>query len=98
MRISPTELARSSVSHGRWQVIAGETSVATVFVVLAAVGVTGSSWFIVAGLAGHGLKDLWQHKSQYVANTRWWPPFCAATDFVVAALLASATLLDFSFR
>ena len=29
-----------------------------------------------SALAGHGLKDLWQHRSHFVANTRWWPPFC----------------------
>jgi hypothetical protein len=29
----------------------------------------------VAGLTGHGFKDLWQHRSRYVANTRCWPPF-----------------------
>jgi hypothetical protein len=24
---------------------------------------------------------------QYVANTRWWPPFCLVVDWVVAAIL-----------
>jgi hypothetical protein len=32
---------------------------------------------------GHGLKDLWQHRRQYVANTRWWPPFCLVVDWVL---------------
>jgi len=41
----------------------------------------------VAGLAGHGLKDLWQHRSHFVANTRWWPPFCMVIDGVVAAII-----------
>ena len=43
---------------------------------------------LVVGLAGHGLKDLWQHRRQFVANTRWWPPFCLVVDWVVAAILA----------
>ena len=39
---------------------------------------------------GHGVKDAWQHRTGFVAGTRWWPPFCAAVDFVAAALLAVA--------
>jgi hypothetical protein len=35
-------------------------------------------------MAGHGLKDLWQHRTHFVANTRWWPPFCMVVDWVVA--------------
>jgi hypothetical protein len=65
-----------AVADGRWRVIAVESSVVGMFVVIAAVAVTGSPWLLVVGLAGHGLKDLWQHRSQFVANTRWWPPFC----------------------
>ena len=79
-----------SVADGRWKVIAAETTVATVFVVVAAAAVTGPAWLLVAGLTGHGLKDLWQHRTQFVTGTRWWPPFCAAVDFVVAAILAIA--------
>jgi hypothetical protein len=81
-----------SVADGRGQVIAVESTVAGVFVIVAAAGVTGSGWLVVAGLAGHGVKDMWQHRTQYVANTRWWPPFCAAVDIVVAALLAAFIL------
>ena len=46
----------------------------------------------------HGLKDYWQHRTQFVANTRWWPPFCAVVDVVVALILAVAILsgADFS--
>src|SRR4051795_3698381 len=79
-----------AVADGRARVIALESGVATVFVVVAAAAVTGSPWLLVVGLAGHGLKDLWQHRTQFVANTRWWPPFCAAVDWVVAAILAVA--------
>jgi hypothetical protein len=77
-----------SVADGRGRVIAVETGVASVFVVIAAAAVTGTGWLIVVGLAGHGLKDLWQHRTGFVAGTRWWPPFCAAVDFVAAALIA----------
>ncbi len=78
-----------AVADGRGTVIAVETAVAGVFVVVAAAAVTGSAWLLVAGLAGHGLKDLWQHRTGFVANTRWWPPFCATVDFVAAGLIAA---------
>jgi hypothetical protein len=26
-------------------------------------------------------------RRHYVANTRWWPPFCLVVDWVVAAIL-----------
>ena len=77
-----------AVADGRPHVIAVETGVAAAFVVVATAAVTGSAWLIVAGLAGHGLKDLWQHRTGFVANTRWWPPFCATVDFVAAGLIA----------
>ena len=77
-----------AVADGRPRVIAVESGVATAFVVVAAAAITGSPWLLVAGLAAHGLKDLWQHRTRFVANTRWWPPFCAAVDWMVAAIIA----------
>jgi len=85
-----------SVADGRGRVIAIESIVAGFFVVVAAAGVSGSAWLIVLGLAGHGLKDLWQHRTHFVRNTRWWPPFCATVDWVVAAILAGALLMGVS--
>jgi hypothetical protein len=85
-----------SVADGRGKIIAVETVVAAAFVVVAAAA-TGSAWLVVAGLAGHGLKDLWQQHTGFVANTRWWPPFCATVDFVAAAVIAAALVADFSF-
>jgi hypothetical protein len=76
-----------AVADGRARVIAVESSVAFAFIVVAAAAVTGSPWLLVIGLAGHGLKDLWQHRSHFVANTRWWPPFCMVVDWVVAAII-----------
>ena len=79
-----------SVADGRWKVITVESVVAAVFVVVAAVAITGPAWLLVAGLIGHGLKDLLQHRSQFVSGTRWWPPFCAVADWVAAAIIAIA--------
>ena len=77
-----------AVADGRPTVLAVETGVAGIFVIIAAAAITGTPWLLVVGLAGHGLKDLWQHRRQFVANTRWWPPFCLVVDWVVAAIIA----------
>jgi hypothetical protein len=76
-----------AVADGRARVVAVETGIATVFVVVAAAAITGSPWLLVVGLVGHSLKDLWQHRTHFVANTRWWPPFCMVVDWVVAAII-----------
>ena len=78
------------VADGRPRVIAVETVVATTFLLVAATGITGTTWLLVAGLAGHAVKDYWQHRTQFVSNTRWWPPFCAVVDVVVATIVAIA--------
>jgi hypothetical protein len=77
-----------AVADGRRIVLAVETGVASMFIIIAAAAITGTAWLLVVGLAGHGLKDLWQHRRQFVANTRWWPPFCLVVDWVVAAIIA----------
>ena len=87
-----------AVADGRPRVIAVESGVAAAFVIVAAAAVTGSPWLLVVGLAGHGLKDLWQHRTHFVANTRWWPPFCMVVDFVVAAVIAVEILAGVSFH
>jgi hypothetical protein len=43
-----------AVADRRRTVIAVEAGIAGVFVVVAAVGVTGPAWLLVAGLTGHG--------------------------------------------
>ena len=87
-----------AVADGRPSVIVVECVVAAVFVVLAAAGVTGSAWLLVVGFLGHGLKDLWQHRSHYVANTRWWPPFCLVVDWVVAGAMVVLIIVSVRFH
>jgi hypothetical protein len=87
-----------AVADGRHTVIAVESVVAAVFVVVGAAGVTGSAWLLVAGLAGHGGKDLCQHRRQFVANTRWWPPFCLVVDWVAAAILVVLIAVGVDFH
>ncbi len=86
-----------AVADGRPTVLAVETGVASGFIIIAAAAITGTPWLLVVGLAGHGLKDLWQHRTQFVANTRWWPPFCLVVDFVVAAIIAVEILAGVRF-
>jgi len=76
-----------AVADGRPKVIAVEVIIAGIFVVIGAAAVTSTAWLLVVAYAGHGFKDLWQERPHFVANTRWWPPFCAAVDWLVAAIL-----------
>jgi len=76
-----------AVADGRPKVIAVEVIIAAVFLVIAAASVTSTAWLLVFAYAGHGFKDFWQERSHFVANTRWWPPFCATVDWLVAAVL-----------
>jgi hypothetical protein len=87
-----------AVADGRVKVIAVESSVAFTFVVVGAAAITGTPWLLVAGFVGHGLKDLWQHRTHFVANTRWWPPFCMAVDWVVAAVIVVEIAAGLHFR
>jgi hypothetical protein len=87
-----------AVADGRGKIIAVETMVALAFFLVAAAAVTGSPWLLAAGLAGHGLKDWWQHRTHFVATTRWWPPFCAVVDVVVAAVIVVEILAGLRFR
>jgi hypothetical protein len=87
-----------AVADGRTNVMIVETTIAAAFLVVALVGVTASAWVLVAGYAAHGAKDLWQHRTQFVAGTRWWPPFCAAVDFIVAAVIAVEISAGLSFH
>ena len=87
-----------AVADGRSRVLVVESLVAAVFVLVAAAGVAGPAWLLVAGFVGHGLKDLWQHRTHYVANTRWWPPFCLVVDWVVAAVLVVLIVAGAEFQ
>ena len=78
--------------------LAVEAGVAAGFVIVAAAGVTGPAWLLVAGLTGHGVKDLWQHQSHYVANTRCWAPFCLVVDWVVAAIIVMLIAVGVDFH
>jgi hypothetical protein len=77
-----------AVADGRTTVVAVEVIVASAFVVMAAVAIKSAPWLIVIALIAHGIKDTWQERTHFVANTRWWPPFCLVVDFVAAAVIS----------
>lgn len=87
-----------AVADGRWRVVIVETCVALAFIVIGMAGITGSAWLLVLGFAAHGLKDAWQQRAQFVSGTRWWPPFCAAIDFVVALAIAIEIVAGIQLR
>jgi hypothetical protein len=87
-----------AVADGRVRIVAVECAVALAFVAVAAAGVTGPAWLLAAGLAAHGIKDAWQQRSRFVSGTRWWPPFCAAVDWVVAAIIAIEIVAGIQFH
>ena len=87
-----------AVADGRVRIIVVESVVAMAFVVVAAAGITGPAWLLAFGLAAHGVKDAWQHRSSFVSGTRWWPPFCAAVDWVVAAIIVIEIVAGVHFR
>jgi hypothetical protein len=87
-----------AVADGRPMVLAVEAAVAAVFVVVGAAGVTEPAWLLAVGLAGHGGKDLGQHRRRFVANTRWWPPLCLVVDWVAAAVLVVLIAVGVDFH
>ncbi len=60
------------------------------FSMLATIGFKKSMWLVSAGIAGHGVFDLFFHHL-LVENPGmpvWWPGFCAAADVVLGGWLA----------
>jgi hypothetical protein len=87
-----------AVSDGRTNVIIVESTVVAAFFIASTVAVTATPWLVVGLYLAHGAKDLWQHRTQFVRGTRWWPPFCCAVDMAVAAIVATQILLGVNFQ
>lgn len=78
-----------AVMGGSSHAIVIEAAVATVFLAGAVVGFKYSLWLVAAGLALHGVLDVFH--GQLIANPGvppWWPAFCLAYDGVAAGYLA----------
>ncbi len=74
-------------SDGRLPIMILELSVGTGFVVLALLGLWQAPVFIAIGLILHGAWDL-AHRPRGITTKlpAWYPPFCAAYDFVFAGV------------
>jgi hypothetical protein len=72
-------------SDGRVSIVILEFSVATVFLILAFLGLWQAPALIGVGLVLHGFWDL-AHRPRWITTRipSWYPPFCAAFDFVFA--------------
>lgn len=66
-----------------------EVIVMMLFVTAAVAGMRFSQWFVVAGLAGHGVFDFFH--GSIIANPgvpRFWPAWCLSYDVMAAACVA----------
>ena len=78
-----------AVMGGSSQALRLESIQLAIFAVIAVVGFRSNLWWVVFGLAGHGVFDF--AHAHLVANPGvplWWPGFCLAADAVLAAILA----------
>ena len=87
-----------AVADGRPKVIVRESAVVVAFFIASTAAVTATPWLVVALYLAHGAKDLWQHRTQFVRGTRWWPPFCFAVDMTVAGIVALQLLVGVDFH
>ena len=78
-----------AVMGGSQAALLQEIAAGLVFIALVVVGFRRSLWWVVAGLALHGVFDFFHpHLIQDPGVPRWWPAFCLAYDVVAAAGLA----------
>lgn len=79
---------------GSTESLVAEVVPALMFVAAAALGFRRTPWFVVAGLALHGVFDFFH--SGVITNPGvpvWWPGFCLAYDVVAAVYLAVLILV-----
>jgi len=89
MAVIASYYALFAVMGGSVHALGVETAVIIVFLAASIVGFKYSLWFVVAGLAAHGIFDAYH--DQVIANPgvpAWWPQFCLAYDVVAAGYLA----------
>jgi hypothetical protein len=74
---------------GEVRTVIPESLIAVVFLIVATMGFTRNSWWVVLALAAHGTLDVFH--GSIVSNSGvpvWWPAFCATYDIVAAGFLA----------
>ncbi len=96
-----TVLAVIGLLYGLWAVLSGSTTTLllegigiVVFLTLSVLGFKTSQWFLVVGLAAHGVYDYFH--GHFFTNSgvpTFWPMFCGSYDVTAAAYLAGLILL-----
>jgi hypothetical protein len=91
-----TVLAVIGLLYGLWAVMSGSTTTLLLesigivaFLILSVLGFKKSQWFLVAGLAAHGVYDYF-HGHLFINSgvPAFWPMFCGSYDVTAAASLA----------
>jgi hypothetical protein len=77
-----------ALRDGRTRTMAMEIIVATLFLFTAAISLTVNPWVIPAAYLAHGVWDAAHHRHVDTAMPRWYIPFCALYDWVLAIGLA----------
>ena len=77
-----------ALEHGGPADVALHTAIAGAFIALAVTGFLRSLWFVVAGLALHGLFDILAPVFDASPAPEWWPAFCLGVDVLLAGALA----------
>jgi hypothetical protein len=78
-----------AVMGGSTRALVDEVLIAALFLLVASLGFRRNMWLVVAGLAAHGVLDLFH--GSFVANDgvpSWWPVFCMSYDLAASGLLA----------
>lgn len=91
-----TVLAVIALLYGLFAVISGSTSTLLLesigiiaFLIVSVLGFKISQWFLVAGLAAHGVYDyVHPHLFLNLGVPAFWPMFCGSYDVTAAAYLA----------
>lgn len=72
---------------GRTHVVLIELSIALLFAAAAWIGLNGLPYVILAALVFHGFWDVLHHSLIDTQIPRWYIPFCAVVDWIMAASL-----------
>ncbi|HEU0053111.1 MAG TPA: DUF6010 family protein [Longimicrobium sp.] len=76
----------ATTARGRTVLVEGAAGAA--FVAMALLGLWWSSLWVVAGFVLHGVYDFLHHPRGIRSGVqRWYPPFCAAFDWLVAIII-----------
>ncbi|HEX5724305.1 MAG TPA: DUF6010 family protein [Longimicrobiaceae bacterium] len=77
-----------AINDGRRTILWLELLPAAATFAFAALGLWGPTWWTAVGFLFHGAWDVLHHSYTVKTDVRWYfPPFCAAFDWAVAAVI-----------